>query len=162
MRKITGVMYSYSFLCNRKLWFFSHDITMEHESELVSIGKLIDENTFERERKHILIDGIVNIDFIKNGIVYEVKKSEKEKQMAINQIKYYLYIMKQNGMEEIKGTLSIPTAKYKEEVILTDADILMIMQRIKVIEEIINSDKIPKAERISACKSCAYFEMCYA
>lgn len=154
-------MYSYSFLCNRKLWFFAHDITMEHESELVSIGKLIDENTFERERKHIMIDEIVNIDFIKNGIIYEVKKSEKEKQMAINQIKYYLYIMKQQGLAGIKGVLSIPTAKYKEEVVLTDKDISEILQRIKVIEDIINSGKIPKIEHIPACKSCAYFEMCY-
>ena len=79
MRKITGVMYSYYFLCHRKLWLFAHNINMEQESEAVFIGKLIDEDTYKREKKHILIDDKINIDYIHNGIGCENKKSEKER-----------------------------------------------------------------------------------
>ena len=67
-----------------------------------------------------MIDNIVNIDFLKKNIVHEIKKSKKEKQMAINQIKYYLFILKNHGFEDIKGQLNIPRIKYTEEVILND------------------------------------------
>ena len=62
--KITGVMFYYYFVCHRKLWYFSHGIQMEDKNENVQIGKLIDENSYSREKKNIMIDGVINIDFI--------------------------------------------------------------------------------------------------
>jgi len=49
-------MYSYSFLCNRKLWYFTNDINMETENENVLIGKFLDENTYKSEQNRLLID----------------------------------------------------------------------------------------------------------
>ena len=49
--KITGIMIYYYFICERKLWYFSNQINMEQNSELVQIGKLIDETTYQREKK---------------------------------------------------------------------------------------------------------------
>jgi CRISPR/Cas system-associated exonuclease Cas4 (RecB family) len=37
--RITGTKIAYYFLCKRKLWLFSHNITFEQESEDVKIGK---------------------------------------------------------------------------------------------------------------------------
>lgn len=51
MKKITGVMVYYYFVCKRKLWLFGNDLDMEHTSELVGIGKLIDETSYSREKK---------------------------------------------------------------------------------------------------------------
>lgn len=51
MRNITGVMVYYYFVCKRKLWYFNNDINMEFNSELVGIGKLIDENSYSREKR---------------------------------------------------------------------------------------------------------------
>ena len=91
---VTGTIYSYSFLCMRKVWLSYHNLSFEGESELVKIGKFIDENTYANQKHNFMIDNKVNIDFLKNNVVHEIKKSDKEKQMAINQIKYYLFILK--------------------------------------------------------------------
>ena len=53
---ITGVMIYYYFICERKLWYFTNEINMEQNSELVSIGKILDESSYTRENKNILID----------------------------------------------------------------------------------------------------------
>ena len=62
---ITGVMVYYYFVCKRKLWYFCNDINMEHTNENVMLGKLLDENSYPRDEKHINIDNTINIDFIK-------------------------------------------------------------------------------------------------
>ncbi len=74
---ITGTQIAYYVVCQRKLWLFSKNISMEHTSELVEIGKIIHENSYARKRKEIMFDGI-KIDMIeaKRGIIHEVKKSK--------------------------------------------------------------------------------------
>ena len=68
-------MIYYYFICERKLWYFINEISMEQNNELVSIGKILDETTYTREKKNIMIDNTINVDFIKNGaILHEVKK----------------------------------------------------------------------------------------
>ena len=158
---VTGTIYSYSFLCMRKVWFSYHNLYFEGENELVQIGKFIDENTYTNQKHNFMIDNKVNIDFLKDNIVHEIKKSDKEKQMAINQIKYYLFILKQHGFDDIKGELNIPSKRYKEEVILEEGDDKNILERLELINKIIKSNDIPETINISACKKCAYYEFCY-
>lgn len=161
LKYVSGTIYSYSFLCDRKVWLSYHNLSMEQESELVEIGKLIDETTYKNERHNFLIDNIVNIDFLKKNIVHEIKKSKKEKQMAINQIKYYLFILKNHGFESIKGKLDIPESKYTEEVILTEEDIENIKSNLERINKLLKSKNIPKPIDEKSCFKCAYFELCY-
>ena len=52
--QITGIMIYYYFVCQRKLWYFVNHINMEQNSELVSIGKILDENSYKNEKKSIL------------------------------------------------------------------------------------------------------------
>ena len=74
---ITGMMVYYYFVCKRKLWYFCHEITMETENEDVLLGKLLDESSYKKNDKHISIDQIINIDFMKEfGELHEVKKSK--------------------------------------------------------------------------------------
>lgn len=76
-KKITGVMFYYYFVCKRKLWCFANGIQLENENEDVIIGRLIDENSYSRENKHVMIDNTINIDFIKDWkILHEVKKKK--------------------------------------------------------------------------------------
>ena len=161
MKRINGTIYSYSFLCWRKVWFFYHNITMEQNNENVIIGKEIDETSYARDKKHIMVDGAINIDYVRDGIVYEIKKSSKQKEMAINQIKFYLYTLKTNGIVEPKGMLCIPEEKYKEEVLLDVCDIDQITKRMEEIKGVIASDTVPTAINIKACKSCSYFDLCF-
>ena len=82
--QITGLMIYYYFVCQRKLWYFINQINMEQNSELVSIGKILDEESYKNEKKGILIDGTINIDFIKNGaILHEVKKTKSIEEAGI-------------------------------------------------------------------------------
>jgi len=53
---ITGMEFNYFHICHRKLWLFSHGIQMEQTSDNVLLGKLIDEHSYPRERKEMLID----------------------------------------------------------------------------------------------------------
>ena len=77
-KPIGGVMVYYYFVCKRKLWFFTNGITLEQDNELVGIGKLIDETSYKREKKHILIDENISIDFLRDWkVIHEVKKSRK-------------------------------------------------------------------------------------
>lgn len=53
-KRITGVMIYYYFVCKRKLWYFCHEINMESENENVQLGKLLDEKSYERDRKSVV------------------------------------------------------------------------------------------------------------
>ena len=70
---------------------------METENEDVLLGKLLDESSYKKNDKHISIDQIINIDFMKKfGELHEVKKSKSVEEAGIWQMKYYLYYLQQN------------------------------------------------------------------
>jgi len=48
--RFTGTEVNYYFLCKKKLWYFSHDIQIEQGSDAVYLGKLIHENSYQREK----------------------------------------------------------------------------------------------------------------
>ncbi|WP_304576510.1 CRISPR-associated protein Cas4, partial [uncultured Clostridium sp.] len=135
-KEITGVMIYYYKVCKRKLWYFYNEIQMEQGNENVLIGKAIDEETYKRDKKHINIDNIINIDFIRSkGILHEVKKSKKIEEASILQVKYYLYFLKKRGVNNIKGKIDYPLLKQSIDVELLDDDI-------KDIEKILDDIKI--------------------
>lgn len=154
-------MYAYYFLCQRKLWFFANNLNMEDQHENVLMGKLIDESSYKRETKHVLLDGVASIDFIKNDIVYEVKKSDAALEMAINQVKYYIFLLRQKGSEIHTGIISIPTKKITEKVEYISQDDQEIKNNLVCIREIIDDIHIPPMKYMSACKQCAYYELCF-
>lgn len=162
-QKITGMMIYYYFVCKRKLWFFCKQLTMEQYNEDVKIGKIIDETTYDNEEKHIEIDGVINIDFIKEkNIIHEVKKSKKIEQAGIWQVKYYLYYLKKKGVVIEKGIIDYPLLKKNVEVNLTNTDEGVIKTVLTNIEKIRDSEKSPmKLENNSICQSCAYYDLCY-
>ena len=86
--KVTGVMIYYYFVCKRKLWYFCHEIRMEAENEDVLLGKLLDESSYGKNEKHINIDNVINIDFIRDQKeLHEVKKRRSMEVAGIWQIK---------------------------------------------------------------------------
>ena len=161
-REISGMMFYYYFVCKRKLWFFANEIQMESENEDVIIGKLIDENSYSRELKHVLIDNTVNIDFIKEWkILHEVKKQKSVEEAGIWQLKYYIYFLRKRGINIEKWILDYPKLKKREEIFLTEEDEKRIEEILLEIREIINLKLPPKLEKLKICKKCAYFEYCY-
>lgn len=161
-KEITGVMVYYYKICKRKLWYFYNEIQMEQGNESVAIGKTIDEQTYKRDKKHINIDNIINIDFIRSkGILHEVKKSNKIEEASILQVKFYLYFLKERGVEDIKGQIDYPLLKKKITVELLQEDIKIIKQIIDDINLIVNKEIPPNLEKKRICKSCAYYDLCF-
>jgi CRISPR-associated exonuclease Cas4 len=60
----TGTQINYYYICHRKLWLFSHGLNMEQTSDAVYLGKMIGEESYDREKKEIQIDNLITIDFI--------------------------------------------------------------------------------------------------
>lgn len=161
-KQISGTMFYYYFVCKRKLWFFSNGIQLEEDNEDVILGKLIDENSYSKELKHILIDNTVNIDFIKDWkILHEVKKQKSIEEAGIWQLKYYLYFLKIRGINIEKGILDYPKLKKREEVFLSENDEKKIKEILSEIEKITVMERPPELEKLKICKKCAYFEYCY-
>lgn len=160
MKRINGTMYSYSFLCKRKLWLYTKDIVMEDTNENVMIGKIIDEESYKRDRKHLYLDDLVCIDIVRNNVICEVKKSSAQKEIAIQQLKYYLYLLKQKNIDAI-GELLVPKENLKETVVLEESDIKVIEDQLENIKKICNEVIPPRTINQKFCKKCAYFELCY-
>jgi CRISPR-associated exonuclease Cas4 len=160
-KQITGVMMYYYYVCGRKLWYFYHDIQMEQESENVAIGKVLDENSYNRDEKHINIDNVINIDFIRTqGVLHEVKKSNKIEEASIWQVKYYLYYLKEHDVT-IRAKIDYPLLKQTIDVELSDSDVSIIKDNLCSIREIVNKDKPPKFSKLKICKNCAYRDLCF-
>lgn len=161
-KEITGVMVYYYKVCKRKLWYFYNEIQMEQGNESVAIGKTIDEQTYKRDKKHINIDNIINIDFIRSKVIlHEVKKSNKIEEASILQVKFYLYFLKERGVEDIKGQIDYPLLKKNITVELLQEDIKIIKQIIDDINLIVNKEIPPNLEKKRICKSCAYYDLCF-
>ena len=119
---ITATQINYYFICFRKLWFFSHQINMEQNSELVALGKLLHEESYKREKKEIQI-GPIKIDFIgKDGVIHEIKKTPSVEEAHIWQVKYYIWYLKNLGIDNLRGEIDYPKLKKKTEIKLTVED----------------------------------------
>ncbi len=157
---ITGMQVYYYMVCKRKLWYFSHSLNMEKDNENVMLGKIIDENSYNREDKHININNIINIDYIKDNVVCETKKSKKIEQASIMQLKYYLYYLKKNGAVGFKGELNFPVLKQKIQVELNEDDEIALDNICQEISKICRSDIPPACCEKKFCKKCAYYDLC--
>lgn len=160
-KDITGMMVYYYVVCKRKLWYFYHEIQMEQGNENVAIGKVIDEETYRRDDKHINIDNVINIDFIRSkGILHEVKKSDKIEEASILQVKYYLYYLKERDVV-VKAKIDYPLLKECVDVELSEEDEQNMKLVLQEIEQIVKEAVPPAMKKQRICRSCAYHDLCY-
>lgn len=162
---IIGTHINYYFICHRKLWLFANGITMEQTSDTVYEGKLIHENAYsQRAEKYeeLEIDGC-KIDFFdaRNGIVHEIKKSEKMEAAHEWQVKYYLFVLAKHGVKGTSGILEYPTLRQTKAVELTENDIQEIERIKKEVEQLCESEQCPPCIHSTICKRCSYYEFCY-
>ena len=109
MIELNGTQINYYFVCKRKLWLFSHNISFESSSGLVKMGKLIDKQSFKRKRKNIRI-GNIAIDHIEDNVIHEVKKSDKIQDAHKHQVLYYIHYLKKLGINT-SGIINYPKLK---------------------------------------------------
>lgn len=156
----TGTQVNYYFVCRRKLWLFSHNLEMEHASELVHIGKLVHETSYERKFKEIEL-GNIKIDFLEKGCeIHEVKKSKRIEKAHAYQLLYYLYYLKRLGVIA-KGVINYPLLRKKVDIELTQDKEQEMEEILMEIEKLLMQSSPPEAEKKHYCRKCSYFELCW-
>lgn len=158
-------IYNAFLICPRQAWLMSRQMVADQEFTYLDIGRLISEESFSREKKEIYIPDLsAKIDMItlKDGkyFVAEIKKSSASMKSGIEQLKYYMYLLKLKGLE-IKGMIKIPLEKKSLEITLNSSDIDNIEKKIREIKEVLNSENSPLVKRIKYCSKCAHYEFCF-
>jgi len=163
--QVTATHINLYHVCKRELWLHANGINMEHTSDLVYDGKLIHETSYpQRSERYeeVAIDGI-KIDYYdaRNKVIHEIKRSDKVETAHEWQVKYYIYVLENNGIDGVTGILEYPELRQTTKVELTDAD----RQKIKEIEDkiaqLISSDECPPVIHSKICKNCSYYDFCY-
>jgi CRISPR-associated exonuclease Cas4 len=137
----------------------------DQSNSYLDIGRFISEETFSRERKEIYIPDLsAKFDMLtkRNGqfFVAEIKKSSATMKSGIEQLKYYMYLLRTKGIE-IKGLIKIPTERKSLEVILTNLDINFIEENLKNLKILSCEEFPPPAIKIKYCQKCAHYEFCF-
>jgi CRISPR-associated exonuclease Cas4 len=152
-------------VCKREMWLHANGIRMEHTSDAVAEGKLIGETSYpQRAEKYTEIEiGGSKIDFYdaKNKVIHEVKKSDSMEEAHEWQVKYYIYLLEKNGIENVKGIIEYPKLRQIKNVNFTDGDRNYLQQIIQEIGSIIKSENCPPKINNRICKKCSYYDFCY-
>lgn len=171
---ITATHINYYRLCKRKLWLFANHIQMEQTSDLVADGKLIEEESYlQRSERYSQVELSVpfeginltgKIDFFDtcDRVVHETKRSNKVEVAHIWQVKFYLWLLQLNEIEAEKGVIEYPRLREKEDVFLEQSDINYLQTTVKKIEQLLKSEYCPPVINAKICKSCSYYDFCYA
>lgn len=163
----TPTLFNYYLICHRKTWLHANGIRMEQTSDLVYEGKLIGETSYPRRAaKYTELElGVAKIDFYdpREKVAHEVKKSNKLETAHEWQVKYYLYLMEQAGIEGATGILEYPKLRETQEVFLTDIDKAYLEEVLPKIEQLIKEDQCPaRLDKKLICRSCSYFDFCWS
>jgi CRISPR-associated exonuclease Cas4 len=160
--QFTGTQVNYFFVCLRKLWFFSHNLDVEAESDLVLLGKLLHETGYARKFKEVSI-GSVKIDFLERriGEIHEVKRSRRIEKAHLFQLLYYIYYLKRLGVE-VKGVLHYPLLKRTVNVELTEEKVKELEAVLEEMKKTISRKEPPTVERKPYCRKCGYYELCWS
>ncbi|MCM8822549.1 MAG: CRISPR-associated protein Cas4 [Candidatus Omnitrophica bacterium] len=160
--KTNGIKVNYLYVCERKLWFFDRGIAMEFSSDKVLMGKLLNEYSYPAEEKReILIDNLIKIDIVGHEEIKEVKFSDRLAEASKIQILYYLYYLKQAGIEK-RGVIKYPRIKKQEEIVLTSEGEKEVENALTNIYKILKMNKPPQIQRKPYCSRCAYYEFCWS
>jgi len=155
----------------------AHQINPYQDSQFLELGRLIHEEAYAREKKEFGTTRIgetteksgfmtvgMKIDVIgkKDGklVIGEVKKSDRFLKSATMQLSFYLYQLKQMGIES-KGELLIPKSKKRISVELTDELESELEKTYESLKKIISSEQPPEPRKIGFCRNCAYREFCW-
>lgn len=160
-------------VCPRECWLHANGVRMEHNSDTVTDGKLLHETSYvDRNDKHseLSIEASFNqmslygkIDFYdsKRKIIHETKRGNKVEEAHAWQVKFYLWLLKLNGIEGATGTIEYPLLRQTDTVALSPTDELYLQKMVQEIAILQNSGICPPVINGKICRSCSYYELCY-
>nr|MDO8082525.1 CRISPR-associated protein Cas4 [Candidatus Freyarchaeota archaeon] len=138
---ITGKMVCYYYICMREVWLVGRGIAPDEDFEALDMGRLLHEVYYQRMRRGVALDGI-KIDLVKGRYekVCEVKKSSKHLEAAKMQMAYYLYRLREAGIN-ITGEVLIPSENKKIEIILTHELEEKLLKSLKEIRDVVDQER---------------------
>jgi CRISPR-associated exonuclease Cas4 len=157
----TGTEVGYYFICHKKLWWFAHGVQMEHESDRVKLGKLVHEESYARRKRELNIDDKIVLDWREDGVIHEVKLTDAMEEAHEMQLLYYLYYLKQKGIEGLTGQIDYPKLRTTKTIELTPEKELQIETALQNMQAIVTAAKAPPVEFMKLCRSCSYAELCW-
>ena len=161
---IGGTLLWYYSICPREVWLMARKIIPEQRDENVVIGRLIDKNSYVRE-KHQISFGDNKFDFIQNKdgsiLVSEIKKSSRTEKASKLQLAHYLYELEKEGYTA-RGALVYPREKKRTEVVLTDQLRMELDRAYAEIEKISAMEQAPPLLKCRYCAKCAYGDYCWS
>ena len=160
--QFTGTEVGYYFICQKKLWWFAHGVTMEHEHDRVKLGQLVHEESYARRRKELNIDDRIMLDWREDGVIHEVKLTDSMEAAHEMQLLYYLYYLKLKGVEGLRGQIDYPKLRETKMVELTPEKEQLIEQALAEMQRIVGSQAVRRqVEWMKICRSCSYAELCW-
>lgn len=160
-------------VCPRECWLHANGIRMEHTSDTVADGKLLHETSYaDRNVKHseLSIEANFNniplygkIDFYdaKQKIIHETKRGNKVEKAHTWQVKFYLWLLRLNGIDDATAILEYPLLRQTDKIELKNMDIQYLKSITKTIIQLKESEQCPPVIHAKICKSCSYYELCY-
>lgn len=175
--RVGGMLVGYYVLCPRKAWLSMNGLWMEQESTTVALGRQIDENSYERERKEIRLAaespngiplvGKVDWARLDAGVLHETKKSASAEEAHTWQLRFYLWLLALNEVtgpegERFTGELNYPKQRRTESVVLGEAHVGRLQDIVQSLAVLSRQETPPaRREERSFCKKCAFEELCY-
>ncbi|MDQ0215611.1 CRISPR-associated exonuclease Cas4 [Oikeobacillus pervagus] len=159
--EVGGLHIQYYSICKRKLWLYSRQISFETAHEKVIEGTLLHEGSYKRKKKEIMLGDHAKIDVLDQQFVQETKLSSKMQKADELQLLYYLYLLKQRGIEK-RGRIAYTKEKKVVEIELNEENEKKIRKVIAEVFKIIESEQTPKLVKLPYCRNCAYFDFCFA
>ena len=146
---------------------------MELNSDTVYDGKLLHETSYpQRNEKHseLTLQATYNeyaqfgkVDFYdaRQKIIHETKRSDKVEKAHKWQVKFYLWLLKINGIEGVTAILEYLRLKQTNRIKLEEEDIFKLTEMINQVKSIVMSEICLPVINKPICKSCSYYEFCY-
>lgn len=161
--KVNGTLMNYYIHCPRQCYLHAHRLNLENNSEDVKVGKALHESKYLNDANaEIAIDNI-RLDKLTKEYLTEAKKSDADVEASRWQLIFYLYKLKEKGIER-KGKLEFIQKNKEKKTIIIELDNQLeteLLIKITEIEKILKSEQVPSVIEKKHCKKCAYYEYCY-
>ncbi len=164
MREGGSLLY-YLAVCPRKVWLTARELNPDEDHPLLELGRFFGARAHPRERlRQVSLPGMV-LDWVRQEagglLVAEVKQSSRLLEAARLQLLYYLFRLRQWGVEA-RGEIRIPRERRIVPVELDAAGMAELERALAEVRRLVDAPLPPAPRRIPACRSCAWAEFCWA
>ena len=159
---ITGTLMWYYSICKREVWLIARELAPEQENPLLDFGKALHETSYSNfSTKELGFEGVKFDIYIKGKkMICEVKTSSKYLDAARLQVKYYLYRLRELGVDTY-GMVVVPRERKRYSIRLNEEDVKELNRIFQDIKDIVNRDVPPPPKKIPFCRRCAYRDFCW-